>query len=482
MGALLLPKQEIYTDLFPKQDEAWTLLEEDPEIKEVFFGGAAGPGKSWLGCLWKIYRRVNYPGTRGLIGRDQYSDLHDTTLKTFLKLWTEFGQYNPLGVAGSYNGGTKTFRFSNGSEEMFRHLTYDSGDPDFHRLGSLELTDVFVDELPEITEKAWNILITRIRYKLDALPVKKPKALGCGNPANNWAKLRYVLDEENHPVVLKSHQAFVPATLDDNLDEAFRLVYDDNLKDLPNYDQQRLRFGDWTAVDNAGNKFYWAFERSEHVGKVEYNEGLPMHLSFDQNVTPYATLTCWQVAPWTTPKGKTGWELRQVDEFCLPHPASNTEALCRAWKEKYGDRCREVFIYGDASGHNRSTRTTEETRGADTDYKIVKRELKGWIPHGGDRTERSNPAVLMRRDFINKIFKDNFAEIRIVISDRCLKSVLDLLMLNQDANGKKLKVKEKDPHTRERIEIYGHTSDTMDYVVCRMFVNAYRDFQGRKKK
>jgi hypothetical protein len=36
---------------------------EDNITEEVLFGGAAGPGKSLLGCYWQLKNRLKYPGS-----------------------------------------------------------------------------------------------------------------------------------------------------------------------------------------------------------------------------------------------------------------------------------------------------------------------------------------------------------------------------------------------------------------------------------
>lgn len=462
-----------FFDLSKKQDIAWQVLEEDPVATEVFFGGAAGPGKTTLGCIWQMTRRIIYPGTKGLIGRDQFSDLRDTTLATFLWCWSEYGQHNIPGVTGSFNAQDKIFRFSNGSEILFRHLAFEPSDPDFHRLGSLEVTDAFVDELPEVHEKAWDIVTSRIRHRLDLLPIRKPKALGCGNPANNWVKHRFVLDKDNNPVELKPYQRFIPATLQDNPDKAFREIYDENLSKLSNYDQARLRFGDWQAIDDGGNKFYWNFKRNTHViGAAGFDEERPVHISFDQNVVPYITATFWQVL-----QDGEGWKIRAFDELCLEHPKSNTVSLCEAIVEYYGDKMREMFYYGDASGNQRDTRNKPGE--SETDYSIVRNKLRKWLNNRSDRTERKNPPVLPRRDFINEIFAGRMPGIKIEVSDKCLRLIEDLTTVNQDANGHKLKKKVIDPVTRVSYEAVGHTSDTMDYIITAVFGPQFTKYRGR---
>ena len=68
-------------ELSTKQTEAWQALDH-PDVLEVFAGGGAGGGKSYLGCAHQIARRATYAGTRGFIGRESFTGLRDSTLKT----------------------------------------------------------------------------------------------------------------------------------------------------------------------------------------------------------------------------------------------------------------------------------------------------------------------------------------------------------------------------------------------------------------
>ena len=72
-----------------------------------------------------------------------------------------------MGVDYRYNAQTAVIIFSNGSEEYLKDLFFYPSDPDFVSLGSTEYTDGFIDEMGDIGEQAYQIIRSRVRFKLD---------------------------------------------------------------------------------------------------------------------------------------------------------------------------------------------------------------------------------------------------------------------------------------------------------------------------
>ena len=64
-------------ELLTKQNNAIYFL-KDKETTEILYGGAAGGGKSALGCLWLLEQCLNYPDTRWLMGRAVLKTLKET--------------------------------------------------------------------------------------------------------------------------------------------------------------------------------------------------------------------------------------------------------------------------------------------------------------------------------------------------------------------------------------------------------------------
>ena len=72
-----------------KQDKTWEYLHDTTTVS-VLYGGSAGSGKSFLGCMWLITNCLVYPKTRWLMGRARLNILKRTTLKTFIDICSDF--------------------------------------------------------------------------------------------------------------------------------------------------------------------------------------------------------------------------------------------------------------------------------------------------------------------------------------------------------------------------------------------------------
>jgi hypothetical protein len=231
-----------------RQSEALKFLSVDSDVETILYGGAAGGGKTMLGCMWQILRRLKYPGTRSLIGRAKLDTLKKTTMNTFFQVANDIGL--KAGEDFAYNQQSHIIKFSNGSEIILADLFLYPADPQMTDLGGLELTDVFIDEATEITEKAYSIVSSRIRYKLNEFGLK-PKILLTCNPSKGWIYNQFYLPYKNQN--LPEHRAFVQALPGDNL--YLPDSYVTSLTRLPEADRKRLLEGDW-EFDNSSDRLY----------------------------------------------------------------------------------------------------------------------------------------------------------------------------------------------------------------------------------
>lgn len=224
-----------------RQTAALDFLEDDI-TEEILYGGSANCGKSRLGCYWQLKNRLKYPGTRGLIGRAVLKTLKETTLQTFFEVakvqGVKRGVHFDL-TSSQDKEHPNCLTFYNGSLIFLKDLFQYPADPEFDELGSLEITDAYVDECSQISDKARKILGVRLRYMLDG---RKPKILYTTNPAKNWAytDFYYPYTKGELPIT----RQFVPALPKDNVfaDKA-NLEKMRNMADGP--EKQRLWFGNW---------------------------------------------------------------------------------------------------------------------------------------------------------------------------------------------------------------------------------------------
>ena len=251
-------------------NKQWLALEylTDNETTEVLYGGAAGGGKSYLGCAYIIWLCTKYDGIRCLIGRSKLDNLKKTTLNTFFDICTEWDiQAN---THYKYNAQTNVITFFNGSEVILKDLFQYPSDKNFDSLGSLELTTAFIDECNQITEKAKQIVSSRIRYKLDHYSLI-PKLLMTCNPSKQWVYTNfYKPHKENR---LPVYRKFIQSLATDN--RHISKHYKEQLQKLDEISKQRLLYGNWEYDDSEDklinyNAILGAFELDSIAGGDKY--------------------------------------------------------------------------------------------------------------------------------------------------------------------------------------------------------------------
>jgi phage terminase large subunit len=224
-------------NLTAKQSLVLDIL-EDKTTTEAIFGGGAGGGKSILGCYWILKNCLRYSDTRWLIGRSKLKALKETTLNSLFDVCKIQGLIN--GEHFNYNQQSGIIKFFNGSEIILKDLFTYPSDPNFDSLGSLEITGAFVDECNQISEKAWLIVKSRIRYKLDQYGII-PKILGTCNPSKNWVYSEFFKPHKERK--LAAYKAFIQALVTDNA--YISQHYINNLHTLDQASKERLLLGNW---------------------------------------------------------------------------------------------------------------------------------------------------------------------------------------------------------------------------------------------
>lgn len=222
-----------------KQGEALTVL-RDITTTELLFGGGAGGGKSYLGCIYSFLLAIENEGVRVFIARETWESLRSTTQKTFFDILGMYGIKKDIDY--KYNGQTKTITFyKTKSEIIFGYLKDEPGDPNFDYLGGREYSFVFIDEAQEISLKAKNVIRTRIRYRLTENNLL-PKMLMTCNPSKGWLYTNFYDPDKRG--TLPNDKKFIHSLMTDN-----RYVDKTYLENLKNNDdvaiRERLLYGNW---------------------------------------------------------------------------------------------------------------------------------------------------------------------------------------------------------------------------------------------
>lgn len=228
-----------FLDLEPKQEQALKVLCQSDEVNELAFGGAAGGGKSWIGCVWLLFSALAYPETKWFLARDKLTDLMKSTYKTFYKVCKH---YDVPTTEFSFNGQYNYFKFKNGSEIDLVKLQYMPSDPDYDGVGSTEYTGGWIEEAAQIMKMAYIVMKSRIgrqfndRYKLPK------KLLITLNPSKGWPYQFFYKPYKANK--LEKEKNFIQALVDDNskIDSGY-IESLDKLEDKAK--KQRLRYGNW---------------------------------------------------------------------------------------------------------------------------------------------------------------------------------------------------------------------------------------------
>jgi phage terminase large subunit len=224
-------------DVTGKQLEALYVL-SDSEIMELLYGGAAGGGKSWLGCEWLMWGCLAYPETRWFIGRHHLNEIRKSTMVTLQKV---IKKHKIPAHYWKYNENTVKITFSNGSIIEGVDLMYKPSDPNFDDFGSTEYTGGWIEEGGGVPVEAYDILKIRIgRHYNDKYGILG-KLLITANPARNWLYRDFYKPFKDS--VLPKEKKFIKALVTDNTKR--ENGYMERLETLKGQSRSRLLHGEW---------------------------------------------------------------------------------------------------------------------------------------------------------------------------------------------------------------------------------------------
>lgn len=227
------------------------------------------------------------------------------------------------------------------------------------------------------------------------------------------------------------------------------------------------------GIMRTGQEFFKQFNEQKHVKPCLWAPDLPFHVTVDENVSPYVTISIWQLI---------GKKIRQVHEIACKTPDNNAIKAARKladWLDRI-EYNETVFVYGDPSGNKRSTVDVDNYSFFKKFIDTLQKERKYKVR---DNVLRAHPRVAISGSFINEIFEFEFEGYSIEISDTCKISIDDYATVKEDKNGKMLKEKAKHPEPPYiEYEINGHFSDAMRYFICKLLDREFTFFLSRKQR
>jgi predicted phage terminase large subunit-like protein len=243
----LTPKKTEYIvhQPYPKQ-AAFMLL----DIKEAFYGGAAGGGKSDA-LLMCALQYVDTPGYTAIIFRKTFADLVKPgalidRAQTWLAPWTNHPDPKQR---VRWSDKEKKFTFPSGAILQFGYM--ETAKDRFNYQGG-EYQFIGFDEVTHMLEICYTYMFSRLRRLKTAkhIPLRVRAA---SNPPDDGDNAEWVYDRFVNPKTKDPARIFIPAGMDDNphLDAE---SYQEALEELDPVTRARLRDGLW-EIKRQGNMF-----------------------------------------------------------------------------------------------------------------------------------------------------------------------------------------------------------------------------------
>ena len=440
----------------------------------ILGGGAAGGGKSYLGSCWLVSSCMRFSDIRAVVARKTLKSLKGSTWNTIKKVCKEWGLKE--GVHYKINNLDGILIFWNDSVIIMQEMVDLPSDPNFERFGSSEFTIAFIDEVSEISERAVEVLFSRLRWRT-AETFKTARMMMSTNPCITWVRSRFVQDDEGNPITCREGEAYVPFSVFDNPDVQFVQTYVAALNKITDKaTRERLLYGNWDFVDSNIMAAYWNFDGQTHLieklSEKVYDPMKPIISGWDFNVAPYMSELEFQF-------NYDKKEIYIIEEN-LGKPENkenNTPALAKKIKDKKisHNHIGGIVITGDPAGAARSTQTEDGVN----NYTIIEQNMKNGVLRPRIKLLSKQPPLVTRLEFVNAIFS-GYDGWKVMIDLRCRKLTEDLIYQTKNADGTKCKKKVTNAKTGGKEEKYGHLSDILDYVFVQFLSDSWRRFQNQK--
>jgi len=253
--------------------------------RSIWSGGAIRGAKSFTNSLALLTLCKQYPLSKSAVIRKDMTILEATTIETINKIIQGSKNWQWSKRPGNYH---LTYK-PNDSRLLFIGAN-ESRDKDFTDTLGLEINGVFFDQMEEVSLEYRNAVRQRLgSWHIENEP--EPLELATFNPHPGWIKKEiYTRYKEGK---LNSNEIYFPLS---PINEPSNTKSQWEIwNNMPPDVKARMIEGDWNSFENK-NPWFYAYDESRHVGKVERIAGFEIILSFDFNINP-ATCSVWQLSP-----------------------------------------------------------------------------------------------------------------------------------------------------------------------------------------
>lgn len=338
-------------------------------FKFLFYGGAAGGGKTYVGLGILILLCKIFPNSKWCVVRKDFAKLKQNTIPSFKKLCPRRFLVKLIdGIA----------YFTNGSQIIFKGENY-TIDNDLTWMDGFEVNGFLFEEAQELNKKLFEK--AKLRAGRHIIPNMPPiLIIITGNPSQNWSKKIFV--EPHKSGTLESPYYFMQALMNDN--PYLPKQYIENMDTLDTNTYEKFVRGNWDIIDvEKPFAYMWKDKLIKILNKPL--KPIPVYLSFDFNVDPITCIACQHTSKW----------IRVHKEYRLRD--SNIYALCEAIKKDHDGYY--FYATGDASGASRSAMTRENL----TYYIIIKSELN--LSNKQMLVPLVNPIISNNRVLVNSLLE-----------------------------------------------------------------------------
>ncbi len=222
-------------------------------IREGFFGGGAGPGKSEILFMYPIVRQFyKNPRFKALFMRRTYPELKREIIPRSREIYTAFG--------GHFNKSDLVWEFSSGEGGKYGDRSLGSvffghceNENDVHKYDSMEINLFLPDEVQTLTEFIYlYISFERVRSSADSgLPAIIRGAGMPGNIGHTFVNNRFIKPAPKGGKIIigkgGNKRIFIFSTLADNpkLDPNYAQA----LEMMPEAEKRAKKYGDWNSYE-----------------------------------------------------------------------------------------------------------------------------------------------------------------------------------------------------------------------------------------